>query len=43
MKTMCSFCQQIARWMGAGQDGDFYCDRHRHMAPGAVVDITDLD
>lgn len=41
--TTCSYCERVARWMGDGQDGDFYCDGHRRRAPGALIDISHLD
>lgn len=32
----CSFCSRAAKWIGRDQDGDSYCDTHRHLAPYGV-------
>lgn len=40
--TCCSFCKKTALYMGAGQDGDFYCQDHMSMAWNGLIDIRDL-
>ncbi len=39
----CSFCPRPAVWIGDGQDGDSYCDVHKHEAPGTVSARNDED
>lgn len=35
----CSYCTQPAKYVGDGQDGDFYCTRHMFRAPGPIERI----
>lgn len=35
--TTCSWCEDTAAYVGAGQDGDFYCERHKGKAPGGLL------
>lgn len=37
----CSYCSDLARYVGKGQDGDFYCKAHIHRAPGEVESIQE--
>jgi hypothetical protein len=40
MRYTCSYCELPATQVGAGQDGDFYCEGHAYLAPGATVPVT---
>lgn len=35
----CSFCNNPARYMGDGQDGDFYCEQHLDKSWNGVIDM----
>lgn len=35
----CSYCKAPAAYVGAGQDGDFYCKVDKWRAPGAVEEV----
>lgn len=37
----CSYCELRARYMGAGRDGDFYCETHWRRAWNGVVDLSE--
>lgn len=37
----CSYCHRPSTYMGDGQDGDLYCEKHKNLAPGEVVIFTD--
>lgn len=37
----CSYCSEPATHVGAGTDGDFYCDDHKGKAPGSVTRLNE--
>jgi hypothetical protein len=43
MPTKCSYCAQAAKYMGDGQDGDFYCERHKSRASTSVIALSEID